>query len=85
MPSKLLPLIAKEENFCCPYGYLVAHADLTLRKHARIIGVVKETLRKWRRGAADGTYTCQRSAHCLCSQGLLTEHSAPLRWKGPQA
>ena len=55
MPSKLLNFIAEGENACCPYGYLVLHSDLTIRKHARTIGVAKETLRLWRKKAALGT------------------------------
>jgi hypothetical protein len=85
MSSKLLTFIAKSENACCPYGYLVLHADLTIRKHARTVGVAKETLRLWRRGVARGTYTCANSEHCLCASGIIPEGSFPPKWQGPDS
>jgi transposase-like protein len=81
MSSKLLAFISESENACCPYGYLVLHADLTIRKHARTVGVAKETLRLWRRAAADGTYSCTRGPHCLCKSEVISTE-APLRWSG---
>ena len=85
MASKLLQFVAESENACCPYGYLVLHADLTIRKHARTVGVAKETLRLWRRGVANGTYECTNSAHCLCASGIIPPGSFPPKWKGPDS
>lgn len=83
MPSKLLNFIAEGENACCPYGYLVLHSDLTIRKHARTIGVAKETLRLWRKKAALGTFECTRAEHCLCASKVIPTE-APARWKGEE-
>lgn len=83
MTSPLLEFIAKSENACCPFGYILLHSDLTIRKHARTIGVAKETLRLWRRDVAQGIYQCTKGEHCLCSSQVIDPESVPLKWRGP--
>ncbi len=84
MTSKLLEFIAESENACCPFGYILLHSDLTIRKHARTIGVAKETLRLWRKDVALGNYQCTKGEHCLCRSQVIDENSVPRRWLGPQ-
>jgi hypothetical protein len=82
MTSPLLKFIAESENACCPFGYILLHADLTIRKHARTIGVAKETLRLWRKDVALGNYQCVKGEHCLCTSKVIDPEAVPEKWKG---